>query len=173
MFSEILQTFNDLDVPDDIEEVIKNGDFDIPKLDFMLAGNEFDKHPKMFLRQFQYIILICASGVFDGDKRLDPLMMDALFVAGQHFEKLKVYGYKWSDVQSTRSKNPKKNRFQDEELLEAFHACHAKNPHAMFREIAKYLRKVKKETGDRRPVPSQRTILRFLKDQGLDKLLPK
>ena len=119
LFSKILQTFNDLDVPDDIEEVIKNGDFDIPKLDFMLEGkNEFEKHPKIFLRQFQYIILICASGVFDGDKRLDPLMMDALFVAGQHFERLKAYGYKWSDEKSRNGSKQHKGCVSHKEVIQ-------------------------------------------------------
>lgn len=130
-FLDTLHALRNEDLPGDLESTIEKGDFDIPKLDFMLDGkNEFDGHPKIFLGKLAYIVQLYASDVFDGDPRLDLRIMEVLFEAGRHFERLKTYGYRWSDKQRKSGSIRWKTSPDDEVFLAAYRNAEKRRKHA-------------------------------------------
>ncbi len=135
-------------------------------------GFQFSDDSRVFGAQLDNVIVLFAS-TKGKDEEVDYLAMRALRHAGKIEGGLRSDGYYLSEKKGDVGSKPKKNRYTDDELKEAFDQCHAKNPHAMWLEIDTYLNDHKKRTGDTRAIPSERTILRWLKKTGLENQLPK
>jgi hypothetical protein len=109
----------------------------------------------------------------EDDPRFDYVAMKTLFCAGKVIERWKHVGKKTSDIPSNIGSKKKKNRYSDQEIIEAFHKCEGKNLNAMAVDIEAFLADHKKKSKSKRDVPSVSTIKRALKDNGLDKELKK
>ena len=141
-------------------------------LRMLKKGFAFSDDPLDFGTELYCITLFFAStmGKYQG---VNNLVDNALFHAGKVVGHLEARGRQESDKQGERGSVKKKNRYSDEDLKRAFDNCDAKNAHDMYVEIDAFLTEDKNRTGDKRPIPSKSTILRWLKDTGLEKQLPK
>lgn len=144
----------------------------IPDKRMLQDDFEFSDEVTQFSLEMRNAVLLFAESKGE-DQQIDLLVMRALFHAGRILGHLKAKGRKESDQQGARGSQPKGDRYSDDELQEAFDNSNAKNAHAMWLEIDRYLNDHKKQTKDKRAIPSKSTILRWLRESGLDKQLPK
>ena len=156
------------------ENVLRNSDFyfERSELDILQADFQFSDNPIAFSVELGSVLSLFASAK-GGDPAVDFLAMRALFHSGKILGTLEAEGAKRSDGPSKAGSTHKKNRYSDEQIINAFHECHAKTANDMEVEIDNFLSDHKKRTGDKRDIPSKSTTLRVLKAKGLNKLLPK
>ena len=132
---------------------------------------QFSDDPEVFGGEFRHVRWLFAY-TKGKDEQVDFLAMKALSHAGKMTGLLESEGQRRDKAAMSGGKG-KKNRYSDDDIVDAYYKCEATNVHAMYVEIDDYLTQLKKRTNDKKAVPSRNTIIRALEKRGLDKKLKK